>query len=193
MLEKVMKNKEGNFKGFGYYGLQQDDDENIILHDYNDVVNARRARMDMLLDNIDKQDADFIKVDNALSEKLVGDRKFFIEEDEKVAQDKKKVFRVLDNLDDLSDIDTQDLLTVSLLFSDLSYIEKNIVLSNDQDSDLAKLRDLFLEKKESGEYYTDNEYGDYIDYIEKINNIIKLELNNRIENKDFSKHQRVTE
>jgi len=171
-----MLNNKKNFKGFGYYELQQDDEGNIKLSDYNDVINARRARIDMLLDNIQSDDINFIKLNEALHEKLIGDQELFDAEDKKIAQEKSKIFSILDNLNDLSKIESKDLLTVSLLLSDLSYVERNIVLQ-----DFSELKNLFAEKKVSGENYTDEDYRDLADYLDKINNIIKLELSDRIE------------
>lgn len=174
-----MLNNKKNFKGFGYYELRQDDEGNIKLSDYNDVINARRARIDMLLDNIQSDDINFIKLNEALHEKLIGDQELFDAEDKKIAQEKSNIFSILDNLNDLSKIESKDLLTVSLLLSDLSYVERNIVLQNNPD--LNELKSLFAEKKVSGEDYTDEDYRDLADYFDKINNIIKLELSDRIE------------
>ncbi|VVC46446.1 Hypothetical protein CINCED_3A019487, partial [Cinara cedri] len=120
------------------------DEGNIKLSDYNNVINARRARIDMLLDNIQSDDINFIKLNEALHEKLIGDQELFDAEDEKIAQEKSKIFSILNNLSDLSRIESKDLLTVSLLLSDLSYVEKNIVLQ-----DLSELKSLFDEKKVS--------------------------------------------
>lgn len=174
-----MLNNKKNFKGFGYYELRQDDEGNIKLSDYNDVINARRARIDMLLDNIQSDDINFIKLNEALHEKLIGDQELFDAEDKKIAQEKSNVFSILDNLNDLSKIESKDLLTVSLLLSDLSYVERNIVLQNNPD--LNELKSLFAEKKVSGEDYTDEDYRGLADYFDKVNNIIKLELSDRIE------------
>lgn len=171
-----MLNNKKNFKGFGYYELQQDYEGNIKLSDYNDVINARRARIDMLLDNIQSDDINFIKLNEALHEKLIGDQELFHAEDKKIAQEKSKIFSILDNLNDLSKIESKDLLTISLLLSDLSYVERNIVLQ-----DFNVLKSLFAEKKVSGEDYTDEDYRDLADYLDKVNNIIKLELSDRIE------------
>jgi len=65
---KMKTNK--NFKGLDYYKLQQDKDGNIKLNDYDDILNARRARVDLLRDNtsLDK-DVNFAKLNKALSEK----------------------------------------------------------------------------------------------------------------------------
>ncbi|VVC39118.1 Hypothetical protein CINCED_3A003312 [Cinara cedri] len=174
--EEEKRRRDEKMSGFGYYELQQDDEGNIKLSDYNDVINARRARIDMLLDNIQSDDINFIKLNEALHEKLIGDQELFDAEDKKIAQEKSKIFSILDNLNDLSKIESKDLLTVSLLLSDLSYVERNIVLQ-----DFSELKNLFAEKKVSGEDYTDEDYRDLADYLDKINNIIKLELSDRIE------------
>ena len=172
-----------NFKGLDYYQLQQDDNGNIKLNDYNDVLNARRARVDILLNNPKPDnDINFIKLNEALSEKLMNNQELLSileEEDKQIGQEELKVFSVLDNLDNLESIKDEDLLEVSILFSDLSFIERNIVLNTDQDSELAKLKDLFLEKKASGKEYTDEEYRDFVDYIDSVNDKIKLELEGR--------------
>ncbi|TVS84415.1 hypothetical protein COM43_004800, partial [Wolbachia pipientis] len=81
----------------------------------------------------------------------------------------------------LANIESEDLLEVSLLLSDLSFIERNIVLNADQSSDLIGFKSLFIEKKASGEEYSDEECHNFLDSIEKINTLIKLELESRIE------------
>lgn len=167
-----------NFKGFDYYRLFQDKDGKIKLNDYNDVINARMARMDMLLDNTKNDDINFVNLNKAFDDKFINHHKLIME-DKKFAQDKSEFFYIIDNLDNLSNVSSQDLLKVSLLLSDFIYIERNIILS-DQDSDLSKLKELFIEEKASGENYTDEEYRGFADYIDKINNIIKLELYSRI-------------
>nr|BAH22185.1 hypothetical protein [Wolbachia endosymbiont of Cadra cautella] len=91
------------------------------------------------------------------------------------------MFSILDDLDNLANIESEDLLEVSLLLSDLSFIERNIVLNADQSSDLIGFKNLFIEKKASGEEYSDEEYHNFLDSIEKINTLIKLELESRIE------------
>lgn len=174
-----------NFKGLDYYKLQQDDNGNIKLNDYDDILNARRARVDLLLDNAPlDNDIDLTKLNKALSEKLVDDRGLspeFDKEDQEIAQERLKVFNVLDNLDNLANIKSEDLLGVSLLLSDLSFIERNVVLNTDQNSDLAEFKSLFIEKKASGKEYSEEECKDFLDDIDRINTIIKLELESRIE------------
>lgn len=174
-----------NFKGFDYYKLQQSDDGNIKLNDYDDVFNARRAKVDILLDSVSPDnDVDFAKLNKALSEKFIDDNGLWStldKEDHEIAQEEFKMFNVLDNLDDLATIKSEDLLEVSLLLSDLSFIERNIVLNNDQDSDLAGFRNLFIGKKASGEVYSDKECKDFLDDIDKINTLVKLELESRID------------
>lgn len=178
-----MNNNKKYFKGFGCYELHQDETGNIKLNNYNDVINARRAKVDMLLDNIQPDNVDFINLDKALSEKFIDNQVLYKvnEEDQEIAQEKIKLFSVLNHLDDLSSIESQDLLQVSLLLSNLSYVERNIVLNSDQDSKLYGLKELFFEKKVSGEDYTNDEYQDLADYVDRVNNIIKLELESRIE------------
>ncbi|WP_374698375.1 hypothetical protein [Wolbachia endosymbiont (group B) of Limnophora tigrina] len=173
-----------NFKGLDYYKLQQDKDGNIKLNDYDDILNARRARVDMLLDHTKQDDLNLSKLNKALSEKLVDDRGLlseFDKEDKEIAQEELKVFSILESLEDLENVKSEDLLEVSLLLSDLSFIERNVVLNTDQNSDLAKFKSLFIEKKSSGEEYSDEECKDFLDDIDRINTIIKLELENRIE------------
>ncbi|EEB55591.1 hypothetical protein C1A_181 [Wolbachia endosymbiont of Culex quinquefasciatus JHB] len=177
-----MKNR--NFKGLSYYGLQQDEDGNIKLNDYNDVLNARRARVDLLLDSTKQGDVSLSKLNKALNERLIDDKGLsseFDKEDKEIAQKELKMFSILDDLDNLANIESEDLLEVSLLLSDLSFIERNIVLNADQSSDLIGFKNLFIEKKASGEEYSDEEYHNFLDSIEKINTLIKLELESRIE------------
>ncbi|MFP3024626.1 MAG: hypothetical protein ACEY3K_17785 [Wolbachia sp.] len=178
----MMKNR--NFKGLSYYGLQQDEDGNIKLNDYNDVLNARRARVDLLLDSTKQGDVNLSKLNKALNERLIDDKGLsseFDKEDKEIAQKELKMFSILDNLDNLANIKSEDLLEVSLLLSDLSFIERNIVLNANQSFDLIGLKSLFIEKKASGEEYSDEECKNFLDNIEKINTIIKLELESRIE------------
>ncbi|MGL9757560.1 MAG: WD_0853 family protein [Wolbachia sp.] len=178
----MMKNR--NFKGLSYYGLQQDEDGNIKLNDYNDVLNARRARVDLLLDSTKQGDVNLSKLNKALNERLIDDKGLsseFDKEDREIVQEELKIVDILDNLDDLTDVKSEDLLEVSLLLSDLSFIERNIVLNADQSSDLIGFKSLFIEKKASGEEYSDEECKNFLDNIEKINTIIKLELESRIE------------
>ncbi len=180
---KMKTNK--NFKGLDYYKLQQDKDGNIKLNDYDDILNARRARVDLLRDNtsLDK-DVNFAKLNKALSEKFVDNHGLlseFDKEDKEIAQERLKMSNILDNLDNLANIESEDLLEVSLLLSDLSFIERNIVLNADQSSDLIGFKSLFIEKKASGEEYSDEECHNFLDSIEKINTLIKLELESRIE------------
>ncbi|MDD9331510.1 MAG: hypothetical protein PV340_02530 [Wolbachia sp.] len=174
-----------NFKGLDHYKLQQDADGNIVLNDYDDIFNVRRARIDILLDNTKPDnDVNFIKLNKALNEKFKGKHELlfnFDKEDKEIAQEENKISSILDNLDDLLSIESEDLLEVSLLLSDLSFIERNIVLNVDQNSDLAVFKELFIEKKASGEEYTNEEYKNFIDDIDKINTIIKLELESRID------------
>jgi|GEM_PF-3217862 len=174
-----------NFKSFDYYKLQQDDDGNIKLNDYDDILNARRARVDLLLDNtLPDNDIDFVKLNKALSEKFVDNHSLlseFDKEDKEIAQERLKVFSILESLEDLKSVKSEDLLEVSLLLSDLSFIERNVVLNTDQNSDLAGFKNLFIEKKASGEEYSNEECKAFLDDIDKINTIIKLELESRIE------------
>ncbi|WP_264704217.1 WD_0853 family protein [Wolbachia endosymbiont (group A) of Volucella inflata] len=174
-----------NFKGLDYYKLQQDKDGNIKLNDYDDILNARRARVDLLRDNtsLDK-DVNFAKLNKALSEKFVDNHGLlseFDKEDKEIAQERLKMSNILDNLDNLANIKSEELLEVSLLLSDLSFIERNVVLNTDQNSDLAGFKNLFIEKKASGEEYSEEECRGFLDNIDKINTIIKLELESRIE------------
>lgn len=176
--------KSRNFKGLNYYGLQQDGDGNIKLNDYGDILNARRARVDLLLDNTPDNNIDLTKLNKALSEKFVDNHSLlseFDKEDKEIAQERLKVFNILDNLGNLANIKSEDLLEVSLLLSDLSFIERNVVLNTDQNSDLAGFKNLFIEKKASGEEYSNEECKGFLDDIDKINTIIKLELESRIE------------
>lgn len=178
----MMKNR--NFKGLSYYGLQQDEDGNIKLNDYNNVLNARRARVDLLLDSTKQGDVNLSKLNKALNERLIDDKGLsseFDKEDKEIAQKELKMFSILDNLDNLVNIKSEDLLEVSLLLSDLSFIERNIVLNANQSFDLVGLKSLFIEKKASGEEYSDEECKNFLDNIEKINTLIKLELESRIE------------
>ncbi|WP_264336218.1 MULTISPECIES: WD_0853 family protein [unclassified Wolbachia] len=178
----MMKNR--NFKGLSYYGFQQDEDGNIKLNDYNDVLNARRARVDLLLDSTKQGDVSLSKLNKALNERLIDDKGLsseFDKEDKEIAQKELKMFSILDDLDNLANIESEDLLEVSLLLSDLSFIERNIVLNADQSSDLIGFKSLFIEKKASGEEYSDEECHNFLDSIEKINTLIKLELESRIE------------
>lgn len=163
-----------NFKGLDYYKLQQDDNGNIKLNDYDDILNARRARVDLLRDNtsLDKN-VNFAKLNKALSEKFVDNHGLlseFDKEDKEIAQERLKMSNILDNL-----------LEVSLLLSDLSFIERNVVLNTDQNSDLAEFKSLFIEKKASGKEYSEEECKDFLDDIDRINTIIKLELESKIE------------
>ena len=180
---KMKTNK--NFKGLDYYKLQQDKDGNIKLNDYDDILNARRARVDLLRDNtsLDK-DVNFAKLNKALSEKFVDNHSLlseFDKEDKEIVQERIKVFSILESLEDLKSVKSEDLLEVSLLLSDLSFIERNVVLNTDQNSDLAGFKNLFIEKKASGEEYSEEECRGFLDNIDKINTIIKLELESRIE------------
>ncbi|WP_341823469.1 hypothetical protein [Wolbachia endosymbiont (group A) of Agelastica alni] len=174
-----------NFKGLDYYKLQQDDNGNIKLNDYDDILNARRAKVDLLRDNtsLDK-DVNFAKLNKALSEKFVDNHGLlseFDKEDKEIAQERLKMSNILDNLDNLANIKSEELLEVSLLLSDLSFIERNVVLNTDQNSDLAEFKSLFIEKKASGKEYSEEECKDFLDDIDIINTIIKLELESRIE------------
>ncbi len=184
-MRATMKNDKKNFEGLGYYKLQQDDNGNIKLNDYDDILNARRARVDLLLDNtLPDNDIDFVKLNKALSEKFIDNHELlseFDKEDKEIAQEELKVFSILESLEDLENVKSEDLLEVSLLLSDLSFIERNVVLNTDQNSDLAKFKSLFIEKKSSGEEYSDEECKDFLDDIDRINTIIKLELESRIE------------
>lgn len=180
---KMKTNK--NFKGLDYYKLQQDKDGNIKLNDYDDILNARRARVDLLRDNtsLDK-DVNFAKLNKALSEKFVDNHGLlseFDKEDKEIAQERLKMSNILDNLDNLANIKSEELLEVSLLLSDLSFIERNVVLNTDQNSDLTEFKSLFIEKNASGKEYSEEECRGFLDNIDKINTIIKLELESRIE------------
>ncbi|QKX02069.1 WD_0853 family protein [Wolbachia endosymbiont of Dirofilaria (Dirofilaria) immitis] len=179
-----MKISKKNFKGFNYYKLHQDKNGNIKLNDYNDILNARKARVDLLLDNNIKQnDINLSKINKALSKKLINNRELLSEfdsEDQKVAQEELKVFNILDNLNDLTNIKSKDLLEVSLLLSDLSFIERNVVLNPNYNPNLAELKKLFIEKKASGKEYSDEECKSFLDNVDKINTLIKLELESRI-------------
>lgn len=172
-----------NFKGLKYYGLQQDDKGNIKLNGYEDVLNARRAKVHMLMDDMQPEnDANFTKLNQAISEKFKDNQALvstFDKEDREVAQEELKVFNVLENLDDLTNIKSEELLEVSLLFSDLSFIERYIVLNTD--SDFAEFKNMFVEKKASGEEYSNEEYESFLESLERINTLIKLELESRIE------------
>ncbi|WP_265036964.1 WD_0853 family protein [Wolbachia endosymbiont (group A) of Anomoia purmunda] len=173
-----------NFKGLDYYKLQQDDDGNIKLNNYDDVLNVRRARVDLLLDNTPDNNIDLTKLNKALSEKFVDNHSLlseFDKEDKEIVQERLKVFSILESLEDLKSVKSEDLLEVSLLLSDLSFIERNVVLNTDQNSDLAGFKNLFIEKKASGEEYSEEECRGFLDNIDKINTIIKLELESRIE------------
>ncbi len=173
-----------NFKGLDYYKLQQDDDGNIKLNDYDDVLNARRARVDLLLDNTPDNNIDLTRLNKALSEKFVDNHGLlsgFDKEDQEIAQERLKVFSILESLEDLKSVKSEDLLEVSLLLSDLSFIERNVVLNTDQNSDLTEFKGLFIEKKASGEEYSKEECEGFLNSIDKINTIIKLELESRIE------------
>ncbi|MGL9779019.1 MAG: WD_0853 family protein [Wolbachia sp.] len=173
-----------NFKGLDYYKLQQDDDGNIKLNNYDDVLNVRRARVDLLLDNTPDNNIDLTKLNKALSEKFVDNHSLlseFDKEDKEIAQERLKVFSILESLEDLKSVKSEDLLEISLLLSDLSFIERNVVLNTDQNSDLAEFKSLFIEKKAFGEEYSDEECKSFLDNIDKINTIIKLELESRIE------------
>ncbi|MGL9681920.1 MAG: WD_0853 family protein [Wolbachia sp.] len=179
-----METSKKNFKGLDYYKLHQDKDGSIKLSDYDDILNARRARVDLFLDNTKQDDINLSKLDKALSEKLVDDRELlseFDKEDQEIAQEEFKMFNILDNLDNLANIKSKDLLEVSLLLSDLSFIERNVILNTDQSSDLAGFKDIFIERKASGEEYSDEECQSFLNNIDKINTIIKLELEGRIE------------
>lgn len=178
----MMKNL--NFKGLSYYGLQQDEDGNIKLNDYSDVLNARRARVDLLLDSTKQGDVNLLKLNKALNERLIDDKGLsseFDKEDKEIAQERLKMSNILDNLDNLANIKSEELLEVSLLLSDLSFIERNVVLNTDQNSDLTEFKSLFIEKKASGKEYSEEECRGFLDNIDKINTIIKLELESRIE------------
>lgn len=174
-----------NFKGLDYYGLQQDDEGNIKLNNYEDVLNARRAKVHMLMDDMQPEnDANFTKLNQAINEKFKDNQALvstFDKEDREVAQEELKVFNVLENLDDLTNIKSEELLEVSLLFSDLSFIERYIVLNTDSNSDFAEFKNMFVEKKASGEEYSNEEYESFLESLERINILIKLELESRIE------------
>ncbi|VDO37053.1 unnamed protein product [Brugia timori] len=115
-----MKGNKKNFKVFDYK-LQQDDyGGNIKLNDHDDILNARSARVN--LDNTKQNDSNISKLDKGLSEKLVNDRGLLSEfdrKDEEIVQEERcliiKLLDVLNNLDDLVNIESKDLLEVSLL------------------------------------------------------------------------------
>ncbi len=183
-MRTTMKASKKNFKGLDYYKLQQDDNGNIELNDYDDILNARRVRVDLLLDNTPDNNIDLARLNKALSEKFVDNHSLlseFDKEDKEIAQERLKVFSILESLEDLKSVKSEDLLEISLLLSDLSFIERNVVLNTDQNSDLAEFKSLFIEKKASGEEYSEEECRGFLDNIDKINTIIKLELENRIE------------
>ncbi|MCV3769516.1 MAG: hypothetical protein K0T53_02200, partial [Wolbachia pipientis] len=102
-------------------------------------------------------------------------------EDQKIAQKELQVFYVLENLNNLTKIKSKDLVEVSLLLSDLTFIEKNIVLNINQNSNLVKFKKFFIEKKASGKEYSDEECKIFLENADKINTLIKLELKSRIE------------
>jgi hypothetical protein len=150
LITGVIMTKSRNFKGLNYYGLQQDGDGNIKLNVYDDILNARRTRVNLLLDNTPDNNIDLTKLNKALSEKFVDNHSLlseFDKEDKEIAQERLKVFNILGNLGNLANIKSEDLLEVSLLLSDLSFIERNVVLNTDQNSDLAGFKNLFIEKK----------------------------------------------
>ncbi|MGL9732479.1 MAG: WD_0853 family protein [Wolbachia sp.] len=185
-----METNKKKFKGLDYYKLHKDKDGNIKLNDYNDILNARRARVDLFLDNTKQDDINLSKLNKAFSEKLVNDRELlseFNKEDQEIAQEELKIFNILDNLDNLTNIKNEDLLEVSLLLSDLSFIERNVILNTDQNSNLVEFKDLFIERKASGEEYSDEECQNFLDNIDKINTLIKLELEDRIEELNHDK------
>ncbi|GFS92425.1 uncharacterized protein NPIL_596251 [Nephila pilipes] len=188
--ERARRKKERDQEGENYdtsllFGEDTEHgDGNIKLNDYDDILNARRARVDLLLDNTLDNNIDLTKLNKALSEKFVDNHSLlseFDKEDKEIAQERLKVFNILDNLDNLANIKSEDLLEVSLLLSDLSFVERNVVLNTDQNSDLVGFKNLFVEKKASGEEYSDEECKSFLDNIDKINTIIKLELESRIE------------
>ncbi|QKX03133.1 hypothetical protein GOY07_02995 [Wolbachia endosymbiont of Litomosoides sigmodontis] len=187
-MNRNNKASKRNFKGFDYYRLQQDDNGNIKLNNYDDILNARRARVDLLLDSIKQSDVNLSKLDKALNEKLVNDRGLlseFDQEDREIVQEELKIFNILNNINNLTNIKSEDLLEVSLLLSDLSFIERNIVLNTDQNSDLIDFKGLFIEKRASGEEYSDEDCKSFLNNIDKINTIIKLELESRIEELNY--------
>ncbi|VIO99881.1 Uncharacterized protein BM_BM10756 [Brugia malayi] len=114
-----MKGNKKNFKVFDYK-LQQDDyGGNIKLNDHDDILNARSARVN--LDNTKQNDSNISKLDKGLSEKLVNDRGLLSEfdrKDEEIVQEERcliiKLLDVLNNLDDLVNIESKDLLEVEI-------------------------------------------------------------------------------
>lgn len=178
----VIKKK---FKGLDHYGLQQDEEGNVKLNNYEDVLNARRAKVNILMDNASPEsDTNFIKLNQAISEKFQDDQELLSEfdrEDREIAQKELIAFNVLENIDDLTNIKSEELLEVSLLLSELSFIEKNIMLNTDANSDLAAFKNMFIEKKASGEEYSNEEHERFLEDLEKIDILIKLELESRIE------------
>ncbi|MDG7055977.1 MAG: hypothetical protein LKM44_00560 [Wolbachia endosymbiont of Meromenopon meropis] len=185
-----MKTSEKKFKGFDYYRLCQDKDGKLKLTNYHDILNARRARIDLLLDNAKESDINLLKLNQSLSEKFVNDEELLLEfynEDQRIVQEELKILNILDNIDDLRNIKSEDLLEISLILSDLSFIERNIVLNTDQNFDLVQFKYLFIEKKRSGEKYSNEEYKNFLNNVDKINAIIKMELKNRIEEPNSDK------
>lgn len=65
-----MKTNKKNFKGFEYYKLYQSKDGSIKLSNYNDILNARRARVDLLLDNIKQNNINLLKINKAVNKKF---------------------------------------------------------------------------------------------------------------------------
>ncbi|WP_175814400.1 WD_0853 family protein [Wolbachia endosymbiont of Cruorifilaria tuberocauda] len=177
-----MKVNKKNFQDFDYYKLRHDKNGHIKLSDYDDILNARRARLDLLLDKVKEDDINLSKINRALSEKLADNRELlsaFNDVDQKTAQEELKVFKILNNLDNLANIKSKDLLEVSLLLSDLSFIERNIVNAN-YDSGLEELKNFFDEKRVSDKEYSNEECKSFLDNADKINALIKLELESRI-------------
>ncbi|WFW29840.1 MAG: hypothetical protein LJI21_00785 [Wolbachia endosymbiont of Menacanthus eurysternus] len=177
--------KTKNFKGFNYYRLYLDKNGNLKLNNYNDIINARRAKVNLLLDSVEQDDINLLKINKALKKKFANNKKLLSKldkEDQKIAHEEFKVFDILNNLDNLTKIKSNDLLEVSLLLSDLSFVEKNIVLSTHQNTDIKKLKKFFIEKKASGKKYSNKECKDFLNNIDRINTLIKLELESRIKN-----------
>jgi hypothetical protein len=182
-----MKN---NFKGFEYYELKCDDDGNIQLSNYHDILSARRARMDMLLDGINQDNADFVKLHQAFNAKFVNDKELLSKiyaEDEEVALERSTMLSIFDSLDNISHINTMDLLAISLLLSNISDLERNVVLGDN--AELSELKELFRKEKGSNEYYTDDECNDLADYIDRINYQIQQELIRRGEDQYLEKDE----
>ncbi|WP_333023218.1 WD_0853 family protein [Wolbachia endosymbiont of Pentidionis agamae] len=176
-----MKNNN-YFKGLKHYGLHQDSEGNIKLNSYKDILNARRAKVDMLLDNCDTSNVDFNNLNKALNAKFAENKEIQLSierEDQEIAEEEQKVFKVLEDLDNLKKIKDQDLIKARELFSELIFLEKNFIDYANKNDEFIELRDLFLEKNSSGKEYSKEEYMSFIETIEQINNEIEYEIESR--------------